>query len=639
MDGRGLSVTLFVLVMTLSVRAQRAWLFGCGLALFPLGVALAGCWSLIFSKILSSQLGLTPHSTSYDMWKETPVPMYMEFYLFNWTNGYIFNSSTDKATLARTKPSFEQLGPYVFREHHVRVNMTWNNNATVTFRQIRTWKFVQERSNGTLSDNVTTINTIALGRARPCQSRTLRARPIARHHTRSPGRRPKPHPSANAITSWQLNSLPQQSPTHFWAAASDPEPTDPQTSPRGRVAVWSNTLLFCGLDCQRREIRAASYMARDKPMLRIFVSGILEGLGSVVVTKTSGQLLLEGYEDPILDTLKNFRSLLKNINIPFTKFGWFSERNNSASYDGLFNMYTGTDDLSKLGMMYSWNYEHQSHYYNESCGLVRGTTGEICAPVKDMATLDLFSSDICGSLTLKKVGELETMGITGSKFEADASIFDNGTLYPSQTCYTTGESVYSGVMNISTCKWGAPAFISYPHFYLADKSYLDAVEGLSPSSKDHSFYFAVEPEMGVPLQVRARMQINILLQPIPDITLLKNVPRVFIPCMWFSQNADLDQSLAPTVKNTLLAKWVGSATLLGLASLGVLFLFIGLIVTVRENWRAEDTDTLVNTDGTPPASGVKNVPQSDVSPLMSRQDSSLRSSDLRTEQRARDGTS
>nr|CAD7203608.1 unnamed protein product [Timema douglasi] len=532
--------------MTLSVYAQRAWLFGCGLVLFPLGVALAGCWALIFSKILATQLGLTPHSTSYDMWKETPVPMYMEFYLFNWTNGYIFNSSTEKATLARTKPHFEQLGPYVFREHHVRVNLTWNNNATVTFRQIRTWKFVPERSNGTLSDNVTTINTIAL---------------------------------------------------------------------------------------------AASYMARDKPMLRIFISGILEGLGSVVVTKTSGQLLLEGYEDPILDTLKNFRSLLKNINIPFTKFGWFAERNNSASYDGLFNMYTGTDDLSKLGMMYSWNYEHQSHYYEESCGLVRGTTGEICAPVKDMATLDLFSSDICGSVTLKKVGELEMMGITGNKFEADASIFDNGTLYPSQACYTTGESVYSGVMNISTCKWGAPAFISYPHFYLADSSYLDAVEGLSPSGKDHSFYFVVEPEMGVPLQVRARMQINILLQSIPDITLLKNVPRVFIPCMWFSQNADLDQSLAPTVKNTLLAKWVGSATLFGLSALGVLFLIIGLIITVRENWRDEDTDTLVNTDSTPPASGVKNSPQSDGSPLMSRQDSSPRSSDLGTEPRARDGTS
>ncbi|CAG2064809.1 unnamed protein product, partial [Timema podura] len=345
------------------------------------------------------------------------------------------------------------------------------------------------------------------GGARPCQSRTLRARPIARHHTRSPGRRSKPHPSANAITSRQLNSLP-----HRVQPISGPPPRtqSPQTRKQGREAA------VCDVDLEPSP--AASYMARDKPMLRIFVSGILEGLGSVVVTKTSGQLLLEGYEDPILDTLKNFRSLLKNINIPFTKFGWFSERNNSASYDGLFNMYTGTDDLSKLGMMYSWNYEHQSHYYKESCGLVRGTTGEICAPVKDMATLDLFSSDICGSLTLKKVGELETMGITGSKFEADASIFDNGTLYPSQTCYTTGESVYSGVMNISMCKWGAPVFISYPHFYLADKSYLDAVEGLSPSSKDHSFYFAVEPEMGVPLQVRARMQINILLQPIPDIT-------------------------------------------------------------------------------------------------------------------------
>lgn len=25
-------------------------------------------------------------STGFNMWKETPIPMYIEFYLFNWTN-------------------------------------------------------------------------------------------------------------------------------------------------------------------------------------------------------------------------------------------------------------------------------------------------------------------------------------------------------------------------------------------------------------------------------------------------------------------------------------------------------------------------------------------------------------------------
>nr|CAD7256559.1 unnamed protein product [Timema shepardi] len=368
------------------------------------------------------KLGLTPQSTSYDMWKETPVPMYMEFYLFNWTNAEIFaNASSD---LTDIKPTFVEMGPYVFSEHHVRVNVSWNSNDTVTFMQKRTWKFVPERSNGVLTDEVTTINVIAA-------------------------------------------------------------------------------------------------------------------------------------------------------------------RNDSASYDGLFNMYTGTDDLSKLGMMYSWNYEHQSHYYKESCGLVHGTTGEICAPVKGMETLAVFSPDVCGSLTLKKVGELETMGITGSKFEADASILDNGTLYPSQACYTTGESVYSGVMNISSCKWGAPAFISYPHFYLADSSYLDAVEGLSPSSKDHSFYFVVEPEMGVPLQVRARMQINILVDPYTgsNIPLYKNLPeRVFLPAMWFTQSVDIDDKLSSTVKTALIAKTAGWGVLFALAAVGLVLLVIGLVISLRHGW-------------------------------------------------------
>nr|CAD7605788.1 unnamed protein product [Timema genevievae] len=494
--------------MKLSAHAQKGWIFGCGGALFVIGVVLGGCWSLIFSKILATQLGLTPHSTSYDMWKETPVPMYMEFYLFNWTNADIFaNASSD---LTDIKPTFVEMGPYVFSEHHVRVNMSWNSNDTVTFMQTRTWKFVPERSNGMLTDEVTTVNTIA---------------------------------AAVRYISHNYNSF----------------------------------------------------------LVTLATNGLLRNYGSVSVTKTAGELLLDGYDDPLLDHLIQIidtlgPSLNLTFNIPFDKFGWFSERNNSASYDGLFNMYTGTDDLSKLGMMYSWNYEHQSHYYNESCGLVRGTTGEICAPVKDMETLDVFSPDVCGSLTLKKVGELETMGITGSKFEADASIFDNGTLYPSQTCYTTGESVYSGVMNISTCKWGAPAFISYPHFYLADKSYLDAVEGLSPSSKDHNFYFAVEPEMGVPLQVRARMQINILVDPYTgsNIPLFKNLPnRVFLPAMWFTQSVDIDDKLSSTVKTALIAKTAGWGVLFSLAAVGLILLIIGLVITLRHGWAQNMVRTLV----------------------------------------------
>lgn len=43
------------------------------------------------------------------MWKETPVPMYLKIYLFNWTNSGSFEQST------KEKPHFDEIGPYVFR--------------------------------------------------------------------------------------------------------------------------------------------------------------------------------------------------------------------------------------------------------------------------------------------------------------------------------------------------------------------------------------------------------------------------------------------------------------------------------------------------------------------------------------------
>lgn len=59
----------------------------------------------IFTQILT----LTPSSVSYGMWQETPVPMYLKFYMFNWTNPHEFNATTN------VEPNFVEMGPYVFR--------------------------------------------------------------------------------------------------------------------------------------------------------------------------------------------------------------------------------------------------------------------------------------------------------------------------------------------------------------------------------------------------------------------------------------------------------------------------------------------------------------------------------------------
>jgi hypothetical protein len=49
-----------------------------------------------------------------------------------------------------------------YSEHHTKVDIAWNDNNTVTFQQVRRWHFDPERSNGTLRDEITNINAIAL---------------------------------------------------------------------------------------------------------------------------------------------------------------------------------------------------------------------------------------------------------------------------------------------------------------------------------------------------------------------------------------------------------------------------------------------------------------------------------------------
>lgn len=89
------------------------------------------------------------------MWKETPIPIYFKIYLFNWTN------SDEVLKDWKTKPILRECGPYVFSEHHIRVNVKWNDNNTITYQQKRIWHFLPEMSNGTLSDKITNVNVVA----------------------------------------------------------------------------------------------------------------------------------------------------------------------------------------------------------------------------------------------------------------------------------------------------------------------------------------------------------------------------------------------------------------------------------------------------------------------------------------------
>lgn len=64
---------------------------------------------------------------------------------------------------------------------------------------------------------------------------------------------------------------------------------------------------------------------------------------------------------------------------------------------------------------------------------------------------------------------------------------------PRNECFCGGECVPSGTVNVSTCRFGAPGFVSFPHFFRADPAYRDNVTGMRPDPSKHDMYIILEP--------------------------------------------------------------------------------------------------------------------------------------------------
>ncbi|XP_076672341.1 protein croquemort isoform X2 [Andrena cerasifolii] len=474
-------------------RVKFIIIFAVGLVLTIVGLVVGILWPSLYKNILNKELTLTQTSTNYDLWKQTPIPMYLKLYMFNLSNPEAL--TTPNSTV---KPKFVEMGPYVFKEVDYKVQQTWNDNGTITFQRKRVWHFDESLSAGSLSDSVTNINPV--------------------------------------------------------------------------TASVAYTLRY------------------KQPILRDIANRVMKSIGQkLVITKTVNELLFEGYNDTMLLIARK----LKLTQIPMNKFAWFYGRNGSASYDGTFNMLTGATNRLDLGIVKQWNYQDRVSYYPGECGVVKGTNGDLWPPLPDNDTVSFFVSDICTSMQAVYNGTMEHEGLAGVRYVNDDYIFDNGTKVPSRSCYCEGDCVPSGALNISSCKWGAPAFISLPHFYTADPSYRANIDGMDPNRTKHELSIALEPKTGVPLRVHAQLQLNLLLQPDESMTMFKHIKKTFVPMLWFTQEATLTSDYASTVKMIMIAESLGGVTSFGVCGIGVLIIFIGIFVLLREKFRGEETQTLL----------------------------------------------
>ncbi|CAH0714638.1 unnamed protein product, partial [Brenthis ino] len=469
-----------------------------GSVLVVSGAVLLVFWPTIFFSQLKRMLILTPESTSFGIWKDIPIPMYLEIFMFNITN------VEDILAKKNVSIKVEQIGPYVYREFHKKKNITWNDNGTVTYYNERIWHYMPEMSNGSLSDIIVNINPIV------------------------------------ATVAYIMRFQP--------------------------------TIFKVSVDVFMR-------MYHEDMFLKANVS----------------QWVFEGIDDPILDIAQRFPEL--PINIPYDKFGWFYTRNGSLEYDGVFLLNTGAMDFSELGNVEKWRNSNRT-YYRDECGEVRGSTGELWAPELGQPEVTVFAPDICTYMNLAKSKDVRIQGIDGVLYAANESFFDNGYRYPRKACYCDevrdNNCLRPGALNVSMCRYGAPAFVSQPHFLHMDPYYASKIDGLN-ATEDMNFQLALEMYTGMPLTVSAQLQINLLIRHEPGMSLNNQLPDpdTLVPMFWFRQEVVINDEYARLARTAL--NWRSGVPygLYAFTVIGVALLVAGIYILMRKLLKTTDATPIL----------------------------------------------
>ncbi|XP_071087772.1 scavenger receptor class B member 1-like [Haliotis cracherodii] len=129
-----------------------------GLVVLAVGIITPTIFNIILRQEMRKMLPLEVGSYSYEKWRDLPVPMQIQLWVFDVINA-------DEVMDHGVKPYVVEKGPYTYRLKKQKENITFHANSTVTFRQLSWYYFDRELSVGDENDTFTTINNILLGAA------------------------------------------------------------------------------------------------------------------------------------------------------------------------------------------------------------------------------------------------------------------------------------------------------------------------------------------------------------------------------------------------------------------------------------------------------------------------------------------
>lgn len=244
-----------------------------------------------------------------------------------------------------------------------------------------------------------------------------------------------------------------------------------------------------------------------------------------------------GYDHPLIKLGNDVLPPEKKL--PFDKFGYFVDKNNSL--EGEYLALTGADDVSKVGKVLSYQGKQKLDFWtSEECNEIKGTDGTMFHPdVARNETLYIFNMNLCQSLPLTYQEDVKHHGINTYRFVPPTKVFGSPEENPRNKCFCEGDHCApSGLFNVSKCQFGSPIMLSWPHFFQADPKLLEGIDGLQPNREKHQFHIDIVPAMGVGMRAAARSQVNLVMHKVDHVSQLKGVRDLIYPILWFEDGIE-----------------------------------------------------------------------------------------------------
>ncbi|KAG5314908.1 SCRB1 protein, partial [Pseudoatta argentina] len=320
---------------------------------------------------------------------------------------------------------------------------------------------------------------------------------------------------------------------------------------------------------------------QSKSLPRLITMGLsifLSGLHMKPFIPITAQELVFGYDDPLVSLGHKF---LPKTRRPMSRMGLLLGRNGTLSE--ISTIFTGHTNMKEFGLINRLNgLDHLPYWPNAPCNSITASEGSFFPP-RDQTGADIihvWDKDFCRTLPLQYRGPIEKAGIKADLYTPTDVLFTRNETAKEDNCFCS-DGIDScppqGLQDISPCQYSIPVYLSFPHFYKADPKLLDAIDGLKPINNLHKTYFKIQPKLGVPLEAKVRVQLNLKIEQHSNIGVVANFPDIIFPIMWIEEGIE---ELTPSIRRYIYLATTFADIAVPCLSYGMVLVGLIVIITV-----------------------------------------------------------